>query len=208
MFFLSVALIFTSLICLISSFYWNRARAFFLVATFFLLFNSFIAAPLNWQSLLKGHGFFLGAIKPVDPPKPIKKLALAIDSPTEIIRKMGCYVCHKIPYFPLSRESNYGPVLMPGSTAHLMIETPEYKKQINNGTAKATTAREYIIESILDPSAFILPGYQDRLFPERSPMYLFYNERFTQAGLEILVDYLLTLDADDAMDDGLIIGHR
>lgn len=208
MFFLSVAFVFISIVCLAVSFYWTRARAFLLVATFFLLFNSFIAAPLNWNSFFKGHGFWLSAISPIDPPKPIEKLALPTESPTKIIRKMGCFVCHKIPYFPESRGSIYGPILMPGSTAHLMIQTPEYQKQLVIGKAKATTAREYIVESILNPSAFILAGYEDHLFPERSPMYHYYSERFTQGGLDVLVDYLLTLDADDAMDDGLIIGHR
>ena len=38
-------------------------------------------------------------------------------------------------------------------------------------------------------------------------MYHHYQKRFTQGGLEVLVDYLLTLDVNDAMRDGFIIGH-
>ncbi|NIT26869.1 MAG: hypothetical protein GTN53_30650, partial [Candidatus Aminicenantes bacterium] len=76
------------------------------------------------------------------------------------------------------------------------------------GIAKAKTPREYIKESILQPNAFILPGYEDPKNPKISPMYQHYGERFTQGGLNVLVDYLLTLTAEDAMKDGLIIGHQ
>ncbi|HEX9757185.1 MAG TPA: hypothetical protein VGB26_05205 [Nitrospiria bacterium] len=179
-----------------------------MVVAFFALLNSTIAVPLNWQSLLKGKGFWLEPITSKAPPIPLEQLALPTDSPKMIIKKMGCYVCHKIPFFPDSRESEYGPILITGSTSNLIIASPGYQEQVHNGKAKATTAKEYIKESILNPSAFILPGYEDPKNPELSSMYRFYGERFTEGGLEVLVDYLLTLTAEDAMNDGLIIGHQ
>jgi hypothetical protein len=117
-------------------------------------------------------------------------------------------VCHKIPYLPESRESDYGPIIINGSTSEMIIASPKYQEQVHTGIAKATTAREYIKESILTPSAYILPGYEDTKNPKHSPMYRYYGERFTEGGLEVLVDYLLTLTVEDAMNDGLIIGHR
>ena len=120
---------------------------------------------------------------------------------------MGCYVCHKIPYIPASRFSNFGPVLIPKTTAPLRLRSADYRDRVRNGKATATTAREYVMESILDPDAFVVPGYEDNEHPERSLMYHHYNKRFTPGGLEILVDFLLTLDVDTAVKEGLIFGH-
>ena len=208
MIYIGLVLLILSFSSLVLSFFWKRGRAVLLIASFFALFNSYIAAPLNWQSFLKGKGFWLAPIISKDPSIPLEQLALPTDSPQIIIKKMGCYVCHKIPYFPDSRESEYGPILITGSTSELIIASPEYQEQVHKGKAKATTATEYIKESILTPSTFILPGYEDPKNPNLSPMYRYYGERFTAGGLEVLVDYLLTLTAEDAMKDGLIIRHR
>jgi hypothetical protein len=120
---------------------------------------------------------------------------------------MGCHVCHKIPYIPESRSSVVGPVLIPGTLAPIWIASPAYRARVEAGKAGAATPREYVIESILDPSAFIVPGYESKQNPERSLMFPHYDKRFTEGGLERVVDYLLTLDLEDARKEGMIFAH-
>jgi hypothetical protein len=208
MIYLAIGLGIVAAICLVVGLFWSRARVFLLVISFLALANSYAAAPLNWISFAKGSGFWLSPILPRTPPIPLEKLALPTDSPESIIQKMGCYVCHKIPRIPLSRQSDYGPILIPGTMAPRWITSSIYQERVKAGKAKATTPREYISESILNPDAFIVPGYSDKNDPEKSLMYPHYAERFTQSGLEVLVNYLLTLDVQAAVQDGLIVGHQ
>jgi hypothetical protein len=208
MIYLAIGLVIVAAICLILSPFWARARVFLLVASFLALANSYAASPLNWISFVKGSGFWLIPILSRTPPIPLEKLALPTDSPEAIIQKMGCYVCHKIPRIPLSRQSDYGPILIPGTMAPRWITSSIYQERVKAGKARATTPREYIIESILDPDAFIVPGYSDKNDLEKSLMYPHYAERFTQGGLEVLADYLLTVDVQAAVQDGLIFGHQ
>ncbi len=188
--------------------FWRRARPYLWMIAFFGLLNSYFAAPLNWQSFIGGTGFFLAPIRAVDPPIPLEKLALPTDSPEAMIEKMGCFICHKIPGIPRSRQSDFGPLLIPATMAKEVIRSPEYLAQVKSGRAKATTPREYLIESILDPDAFILPGFVDRNHPEKSLMYPLYAERFTPQGLDRLVDHRRALDVYAAMEDGLVLGHQ
>jgi hypothetical protein len=208
MIYLAIGLVIIAAICLILGLFWTRARIFLLVASFLALANSYAAAPLNWISFAKGSGFWLSPLFPKTPAIPLEKLALPTDSPETIIQKMGCFVCHKIPHIPQSRQSDYGPLLIPGATAPRWIESPEYQERVKSGKAKATTPREYIVESILYPDAFVIPGYSDKDDTERSLMYPHYAERFTQGGLDKLTDYLLTLDVQAAVEDGLIFAHQ
>ncbi len=203
----AIGLIIVAVLCLLSALFWKRARIFLFFACFIALANSYAAAPLNWISFVKGSGFWIAPILPKTPPIPLEKLALPTDSPKTIIQKMGCYVCHKIPGIPQSRQSDYGPLLIPGTTASQWMTSPDYQERVKEGKAKATTPRDYIIESILNPDAFIVPGYSEKNLPEQSLMYPYYAERFTQDGVERLADYLLTLDIQAAVQDGLIVAH-
>jgi hypothetical protein len=208
MIYLAIGLIGLASICLLLAIFWTRVRIFLLVFSFLALANSYAAAPLNWISFVKGSGFWLTPILSHTPPLPLEKLALPTDSPKAIIQKMGCFVCHKIPGISQSRQSDYGPLLIPGTTAQQWVTSPDYQARVKAGKARATTPREYIIESILNPDAFIVPGYSDKSNPDQSLMYPHYAERFTRDGLERLADYLLTLDAQAALQDGLIFGHE
>jgi hypothetical protein len=203
----AVLLIIVACAAVVLAFFKKRWRTFLLVTSFFALLNSGIAAPLNWISLLKGYGFWLSPIASTSPPIPIEKLALPTDAPEAIIQKMGCYVCHKIPHVPASRNSNVGPLLIEGTMAPIRIASAEYRERVKAGKAHATTPREYIIESILDPSAFIVPGYAKREKSDESLMYPRYANRFTQGGLEKLVEFLLALDVKTAAEEGLIFAH-
>lgn len=182
MIYVAILLIIVSCITLVLAFLNRRWRAFLLVTSFFALINSGIAAPLNWMSLLRGYGFWLSPIASSSPPVSIAKLALPTDTPEVIIQKMGCYVCHKIPHIPVSRNSIVGPILIEKTMAPMRIASSEYQARVKAGKAHATTPREYIIESILDPSALIVPGFEKKESPDESPMYPHYANRFTQEG--------------------------
>jgi hypothetical protein len=203
----AVALAVLSGISLLASLFIRRWFTIFFITAVFAAGNSYIAAPLNWRSLWSGHEFRLEPITPVTPPVPLEKLALPTDSPQEIIQKMGCYVCHRIPTVKESRFSSYCPVLIPGTLASLRITSPEYLARVKAGAAGAKSAREYIRESILHPDAFIVPGYERADGSDRSPMYPFYAKRFTKGALDVLVDYLMTIDVDAAVREGMIVGH-
>ena len=204
---LALFLMILSGLSLLLTFFIRRWRTFLILTTFFAILNSYIVAPLNWSSLLSGHPFLLKPITPTHPPVPLERLALPTDAPEAIIDKMGCFVCHKIPLIPKSRSSSVGPVLIAKTTAILQLKSKEYQDQIKSGHAAATTQREYIIESILKPDAFIVPGYEDQQHPENSLMYPHYDKRFTRGGLKVLVDFLLSLDVYSAMQDGMVVGH-
>lgn len=207
MIYAAIFLIIVSCFTLVLAFFIKRWRAFLLVTSFFALINSGIAAPLNWMSLLRGYGFWLSPISSSSPPVPINRLALPTDTPEAMIQKMGCHVCHKIPHIPASRNSNVGPILIEKTLAPMRIASPEYQARVKSGKAHATTPREYVIESVLDPGAFIVPGFEKKENPHVSPMFPHYAERFTQGGLEKLVEFLLTLDAKTAAQEGLMFAH-
>ena len=207
MIFVALLLLTTSFITLLLSIFIKRWKAYLILTGVFALINSYIAAPLNWTSAVKGYGFFLPPITAVSPSVPPHKLALPIDSPEVIIHKMGCYICHKIPHISASRFSNIGPVLIPKTTAPQRIASASYQNQVASGKANASTPREYVIESIINPDAYIVPGYEKKDNPEESMMFHHYDKRFTQGGLEKLADHLLTLDVRAAAREGLIFAH-
>ncbi|HIE65831.1 MAG: hypothetical protein ABGX83_00220 [Nitrospira sp.] len=109
-----------------------------------------------------------------------------------IIERTGCFVCHRIPGVSIARDGLIGPILAMKSTAALHLASPEYQKAVSEGRAKATTEREYVEESILNPAAFILPGFRDG-----DGMPSDYSRKLTIGELEKLVTFLLTID--DAM---------
>jgi len=207
MIFVAILLIIVACGAVVLAFFKKRWRTFLLVTSVFALLNSGIAAPLNWMSLVKGYGFWLSPIVSSSPPLPIGKLALPTDAPEVIIQKMGCYVCHKIPHVPASRNSNVGPILIEGTMAPMRITSPEYRERVKAGKAHATTPREYVMESILDPSAFIVSGYAKKEKSDESLMYPHYANQFTRGGLEKLVEFLLALDVKTAAEEGLMFAH-
>ncbi len=129
--------------------------------------------------------------KPAGPP-----VALGSETAEEIVTKMTCYACHKIPGISVAKTGAIGPLLIEGSSAKRRIKSPEYKAAMKAGTAHATTPREYIIESIMDPSAFIVPGFVDDMLKD-------FRHKFTVSGLDVLVDHLIAQDEAAAIADGL-----
>jgi cytochrome c2 len=129
------------------------------------------------------------------------KIALPGDTPIQMITKMGCAACHKIPTIDFAKIGAIGPLLMEGANAARRIASPEYKAAIKAGTASAKTPKDYIIESIMNPSAFIVPG-----FPApggKSLMPPDFSDKFTYAAVSKLADFLLTLTKDQAIKENL-----
>jgi cytochrome c2 len=129
------------------------------------------------------------------------KIALPDDTPQQMIQKMACFACHRIPTIEGAKAGVIGPLLIEGTNAARRIASPEYKAAMKAGTAHATTPKEYVIESIMDPSAFIVPG-----FPApggKSLMPADFSNKFTYAAVSKLADFLLSLDANVAIKENL-----
>jgi len=94
----------------------------------------------------------------------------------EIFTKSGCPVCHTIPGIP-GANGQVGPLLTLGVTGAQRLADPSYR-----GTAR--TVHEYVVESVVDPSVFVVPGYPVRTMP------VWYGAKLSALALEKIADYL------------------
>ncbi|MEW6324175.1 MAG: nitric oxide reductase [Nitrospirota bacterium] len=134
---------------------------------------------------------------------PCAKIACASDTPEQIIGKMGCAACHKVPSIEFAKTGAIGPMLAEGANAPFRIKSPEYQAAVKAGKAHATTPKEYIIESIMDPSAFIAHGFEPLSPGGKSLMPADFATKFTYAAVSKLADFLLEQDAKKAKAQGL-----
>jgi cytochrome c2 len=125
------------------------------------------------------------------------------DKPQDIVMKMGCIACHKIPT-TAGKFGTVGPVLMEGTNAKKRISSPEYQARVKAGKAHAMTPKEYIMESITNPNAFIVPGFAPKANPAESPMPKDFANKMTYSAISNLADFLLSLDAAAAKKDGML----
>lgn len=95
---------------------------------------------------------------------------------TEIFTKAGCPVCHTIPGIP-GATGQVGPPLTLGVTGGQRLADPSYR-------GKAGTVHEYVVESVVDPSVFVVPGYPERTMPE------WYGAKLSALALEKIAEYL------------------
>lgn len=116
--------------------------------------------------------------------------------PTTVIMLMACFACHQIPTIGESDIGRKGPLLVQKDDAPKRIQSMEYKRAVDEGRAHAKTPREYVKESIVNPEAFVVPGFSDQ-------MPKVYRHRLSGVALENVVDFLLTLDTEMARMDGL-----
>lgn len=123
-------------------------------------------------------------------------IALATDTPDQIVTKMGCFACHKVPGIAIAKIGMVGPLLIEGTNAMNRIKSPEYLKAVKEGKAHATTPKEYVMESIMTPGVFVVPGFQDDMLKD-------FSTKFTFAALSNMTDYLLQQTADKAIKEGL-----
>lgn len=90
--------------------------------------------------------------------------------------RAGCPVCHTIPGIT-GAEGRVGPPLHLGSTGPTRLADPRY-------SGRAKTVREYIIESIVAPQDYIVPGYPERTMPP------WYGSKLSAAALDQMAAYL------------------
>jgi len=94
----------------------------------------------------------------------------------EIFTKAGCPVCHTIPGIP-GANGQVGPPLTLGVTGPQRLADPSYR-----GTAR--TVHEYVVESVMDPSVFVAPGYPERTMP------VWYGTKLSGLALQKIAEYL------------------
>jgi hypothetical protein len=97
----------------------------------------------------------------------------------EIFVKAMCFACHTIPGIQ-GAVGVVGPKLVEGTNAPKRIKDPNYK-------GHATTTREYIMESILTPSMFVVPGFPDNIMPKD------FGKKLNAAAINKIINYLSQL---------------
>lgn len=100
----------------------------------------------------------------------------------QLFIRAGCPVCHTIPGIA-GADGKVGPKLVLGETGRRRLADPNYRGQ-------ATSVHEYVIESILTPGAYVVPGYPDRTMPP------WYGQKLSAAALDKIATYLETLGTD------------
>jgi mono/diheme cytochrome c family protein len=97
----------------------------------------------------------------------------------QIFAKAQCVVCHTIPGIP-GAAGTVGPKLVEGTNAPTRIKDPGYK-----GGAK--TVREYITESVISPSTYVVKPFPDNVMPK------IFGQKLSAGALNKIVDYLSQL---------------
>lgn len=95
---------------------------------------------------------------------------------TEIFTKAGCAVCHLVPGIP-GADGRVGPALLLGTTGPARLADPAYR-----GNAK--TVHDYVIESVIEPGLFVVPGYPADTMPT------WYGAKLSALALEKISSYL------------------
>jgi hypothetical protein len=112
------------------------------------------------------------------PPLTLETIPLVTgDEPlVEMFTRSGCPVCHTIPGIS-GANGQVGPPLALGTTGERRLKDPHYRGQ-------AKTVHEYIVESVLEPQRFIVPGYPGDTMPS------WYGLRLSALALEKMASYL------------------
>jgi hypothetical protein len=94
----------------------------------------------------------------------------------EIFTKAGCPVCHVVPGIP-GADGRVGPPLFLATTGPARLADPAYR-----GHAK--TVHDYVIESVIEPGLFVVPGYPSGAMPT------WYGAKLSALALEKISLYL------------------
>ena len=95
---------------------------------------------------------------------------------TEIFTRAGCAVCHTVPGIQ-GADGRVGPPLILGITGPTRLTDPAYR-----GHAK--TVHDYVIESVIEPGLFVVPGYPAGTMP------IWYGAKLSALALEKIASYL------------------
>jgi hypothetical protein len=121
---------------------------------------------------------------PVVPPAPVvSPEAVPLVSGDEplaaIFVRAGCPVCHTIPGIS-GADGRVGPPLWLGTTGAARLIDPAYQ-------GRAKTIREYVIESVVEPGVYVVPGYPAGIMPT------WYGAKLSALALEKISAYLESL---------------
>ena len=94
----------------------------------------------------------------------------------EIFTKAGCAVCHIVPGIP-GADGRVGPPLQLGTTGAMRLADPSYRGQ-------AKTVHDYVVESVIEPGVFVVPGYPAGTMPT------WYGAKLSALALEKIASYL------------------
>ena len=103
-------------------------------------------------------------------------LATGEEPITDLFMKAGCPACHTIPGIK-DAVGKVGPLLMEGTSAPKRMKDPGYQ-------GKAESTREYITESILNPSAYVVKDFPDNQMPKD------FGLKLSAGAVNKIVDYL------------------
>mgnify|MGYP003577092300 FL=1 len=95
---------------------------------------------------------------------------------SEIFTKAGCPVCHIVPGIP-GANGRVGPPLLLATTGPARLADPAYR-----GHAK--TVHDYVIESVIGPGLFVVPGYPSDTMPN------WYGAKLSGLALDKISSYL------------------
>ncbi len=148
-----------------------------------------------WTFLIAGIilvGVSYALLKPAPVPKPVSALPtvpqldpakiplVTGEEPIDLLFvKAGCPVCHTIPGIP-GADGRVGPKLVLGTTGPQRLADPRYR-------GEAKSVREYVMESVLSPGAYVVAGYPDQAMPR------WYGLKLSAAALEKMAGYLAQL---------------
>jgi hypothetical protein len=149
-------------------------------------------ATTLWITGIVLLGITYAVLKPASVPKPspapsaVPQLDPAMvplvtgDEPIDVLFiKAGCPVCHTIPGIP-GAQGRIGPLLVLGTTGPQRLADPRYR-------GGARTVRDYIIESVLEPGAYVVSGYPDQVMPR------WYGQKLSAGALDKMASYLASL---------------
>lgn len=94
----------------------------------------------------------------------------------ELFIRAGCPVCHQIPGIA-GANGKVGPPLWLGKTGVTRLADPQYRGQ-------AQTVREYIVESIVSPGTYVVPGFPADTMP------VWYGRKLSAGALDKIASYL------------------
>ena len=150
-----------------------------------------INAVIAWMQSRETPGDFSRVTVPLPSDQPVEEASSDEEAPLfvtgaepidEMINKLGCPLCHTIPGIE-GAVGELGPKLHEKTNAMNRIKDPRYK-------GKATNVKEYVRESILDPSAYLVFNetagelYPDGLMPPG------FKNQISVEALDKIVDFI------------------
>lgn len=133
-----------------------------------------------YEALIPPENRPKGPREEISPNNPVFLLADGSETVDQIFAKSQCIVCHIIPGIP----GAYGTL---GPKLTLKTQGPARLKD-KNYRGKARTVREYVTESILYPSVYVVPGYRDYMMPRM------FGNKLNGLAIDKMVDYLAEVE--------------